>query len=157
MIQTVILVVLVLILLSIGAVFTVCLLTIKRLRRTLTVFVTPAKEGLASPFAELVSSIGATIGGQVAMQAKTTIMGMMSGVGKQAARLQGELLEEEQPGLGGLLKSLPGGMGKMVVKNPILQAIVGQLVGKMMGGQKSNGQHELPAGGSAPPTESFKL
>ncbi len=70
-------------------------------------FVTPTAENSPSGLAKLVQDIGITMGRSLAVEVKTTLMGKASGDVRLQQALKGDVLEAAQPGLAGLLDTLP--------------------------------------------------
>src|SRR3990172_2756286 len=75
----------------------------------LVTFVTPVAEGQPSPFAAAVDATSTIVARSVVAQAKTTLMGMSSGVARAEKGLQGDVAVDVlyQSSWGGLLLLFP--------------------------------------------------
>ena len=98
----------------------------------LVTFVTPVAEGQPSPFAAAVDATSTIVARSVVAQAKTTLMGMSSGVARAEKGLQGDVAVDVlgQSPWGGLLSSFPL-VRKTLRRNPQLLDLALGAISKM--------------------------
>ncbi len=86
-------------------------------------FVTPPSENTQSMLANVVQAIVDSLAKQIAIQLKTTIMGIISGYSRSAQSSQTEAVEDavaaRMPAIAGIMDLFPG-LKKKLVKNPLL-------------------------------------
>ncbi len=98
------------------------MLMYRRLRRTVTEFVTPISDDQPSPLAMTIDSVASMIARANVAQAKATFMGMGSGAARAEKGLQGDIaldVAAQEGGLVGLLANFPT-VRKSIKRNPAL-------------------------------------
>jgi len=149
--------VLLILLLFLGLAFAL-LVYFQRLRRRFVAFVTAPDEKTPSEFAEIVGTIGHTLGHAAAVEIKTTIMGKISGESRLGEAIAKQVVQSSQPGLAGLVEAIPrnarrknAGIFEFLVDR-FGPALLPNLTGPPGGGQ--GGNHTNDTSGASP---KFKL
>lgn len=115
-------------------------------------FVSPAGDGQPSPLARFVEASASTIGRAVVAQAKTTLMGLSSGVVRGEKAIEGAMAEDvaEQLPLGAALLSSFPQVRKSLRRNPGLIDLALPLLAKF-----GAGKEPVPSNGSSSPRFKF--
>jgi len=114
-------------------------------------FFTPASEGEATPFAQLVANSGDILAGAIVARLKAQIMAGKSGEVRGENAVEGELAvdlaSQANPIVGALIQQFPG-LRRLAKKNPALvDAVVTKFINNKFGGggQPSPGtNHQTP-------------
>ena len=106
----------------------------RRISSQFTSFISSPAEGKPSPLAETTQAIGENLARSIAVQLKTTFMGMESGNARAEAALQGDIardaIDQKSPMVGALLTMFPRA-SKRLLKNPGLIDIALGMIGKV--------------------------
>ncbi len=104
-------------------VFGWCLWKFYRFWGDIRVFVSPAGENQPSQLAVFVQAIVDSLARQIAIQLKTTIMGIISGYSRSAQAAETSAVEcavaDKMPAIAGIMDLFPG-LKKKLVKSPLL-------------------------------------
>lgn len=110
---------------------------LRRFEQAFASFVTAPDEKTPSLFASTVDNISRTVGHGVAIELKTTFMGIQSGAKRAEQAVMNDIVQdtvqEASPLAGAVLESFPS-LKKTIAKNP---ALLDVLLSRVMGGMAS--------------------
>lgn len=122
----------------------------RRFQSFIITFVTPKKKGELSPLYQTCDALAAIIARAVVAQAKTTLMGLESGMVRGEKAIQGDLaldVASQNPLVGAILSKFPR-LSKSLRRNPALLDYLAPMVGNFM--PKSGSGNGSPVSSGTP-------
>ena len=131
--------------LVLGGLILILLWTRNRIKVVFTGLVSSPGPDQPSPAALVTDQVAQVLASRLASQLKATLMGTESGISRNQAAIETELMAGSNPVLGAVLANFPG-IRKRLTKNPGLAPLVQAAAEKFLAGVGKNGSNHQDGG-----------